>query len=111
MVVSNYYLLENLMNHTIFQYDITFDPALPEDSRAIFKGLVLSAQAELKKKLKFYIQRGKIIFAFGKLDGLHSFKCNYTHKTKTDDEVKFDNLLSLVETKSFQLADLYGGSK
>ena len=42
-ISTNYYSLSKLENHIIYQYDITFDPPLPEDSRAIFKGCVASA--------------------------------------------------------------------
>lgn len=43
-VVTNYYKLTNFANHIIYQYDITFEPALPEDSRELFKGLIASAE-------------------------------------------------------------------
>jgi hypothetical protein len=40
---TNYYSLSYLSSNVIYQYDITFDPPLPEDSRAIFKGCITSA--------------------------------------------------------------------
>lgn len=84
-IITNYYSLDLTKNYTIYQYDITFEPELPEDSRGIIKGCVNSVQKELLDKLKFYIHRGKIIYALVKLDGLQSFKCNYIHKKGVKD--------------------------
>lgn len=67
----------------MYQYDITFDPPLPEDSRPIIKGCVNSAQKQLEERLGgYYALRGKIIYGFKKLIGLESFKCKYVNNKK-----------------------------
>ena len=67
---------------------------------------------QLKDKLKFYIHRGKIIWAFANLEGLQSFKCKYVHKKGNKDEEKtYDNVLTLNKTREIDLRALHGGSK
>ena len=97
--MTNYYRLDLSKNYIFYQYDITFEPELPEDSRGVIKGCVNSVDSELANKLKFYIHRGKIIYGLLKLDGLQTFKCNYIHKKGTDNEKKYDYLLNLNLTK------------
>lgn len=112
LIITNYYKLSQFKSHVIYQYDITFNPPLPDDSRAIFRGCVASVEEDLKKRLKFYIHRGKIIYGFAKLEGIQSFKCKYIHKQGVKgEEVTYDNVLDLIKTKQFELGALYGGSK
>ena len=111
LITTNYYKLTKFISFLCYQYDITFQPEVPEDSRAVFKGLIASASKELKERLKDYIHRGKIVWAFVNLEGLQSFKCHHVHNKGTKEEQVFENVLTLKKTKEVDLRTLHGGSK
>ena len=94
LVTNSHTLKFTNKTYIIYQYDITFDPPLPEDSRNVIKGCVNSVKKQLEEKLGgYYALRGKVIYGFKKLEGLWSFKCSYTHG------VPIENVMTLSFTK------------
>jgi aubergine-like protein len=108
--ITNYYKISfNEKNQMFYQFEMTFEPEIPKDSRGAIRAALKSCHKELEQKIGYYVPRGTMIWTFRPPEAALSFKCNITSTGK--DSSSYDYILHLKKTREFSLNNMHSGNK
>ena len=74
--ISNYYRLNfKEKDQVFFQYEMTFEPELPQDARKTIRSILTAIKVDLNSKVGTYVERGTMLWIFRAPKQNLSFKC------------------------------------
>lgn len=107
--MTNYYKIQfNSKEQMFYQFEMTFEPEVPKDSRGAIRAALTSAHKDLEEKIGFYIPRGTMLWSFRPPQTALSFKCSIT---PDKDNKSYDYILHLKKTREFSMSQLHAGNK